>query len=170
MSKSALLLIAFVGLSLTLCEPCAAQRYQSPSGPTLSPYLQYFRRDTGILDRYNAFVAPRQRLRQEFSNIEGQLRQQRLYAYGLESQLQGVATDLEGQQQRLLRPSGAAPTGVGATYMNIQGFNPGVATGGGFGGGIGGFGGSGATSYRSSRSFGRSGGLGGGGVGVGIGR
>jgi hypothetical protein len=80
-------------------------RYRSPYGPTLSPYLNYFRQDTGVLDPYNTFIRPLRQL----DNQLGQMQQQEQAANTrLQQQIQGI------------RAETAAPTGTGATFMNYS--------------------------------------------------
>jgi hypothetical protein len=80
-------------------------RYRSPYGPTISPYLDYFRRDTGVLDPYNAFIRPRRQL----DNQLGQMVQdERAANTRLQQQIQGI------------RAETAAPTGASATFMNYS--------------------------------------------------
>jgi len=93
---------------LTIGQPALAQyprysRYQSPAGPTMPRELDYFRRDVGVLDPYNTFVAPRRRLEQNLREMDLQER-----------------ADVQRTQRSLsqIRQSLAAPTGTGATFMN----------------------------------------------------
>ena len=80
-------------------------RYRSPYGPTITPYLDYFRRDTGVLDPYNTFIRPRRQL----ENQLGQMVQEEQAAnIRLQQQIQGI------------RAATAAPTGRGATFMNYS--------------------------------------------------
>ena len=82
-------------------------RYRSPYGPTITPYLDYFRRDTGVLDPYNTFIRPRRQL----ENQLGQMAQEERAAnIRLQQQIQGI------------RQETAAPTGRGATFMNYSHF------------------------------------------------
>jgi hypothetical protein len=80
-------------------------RYRSPYGPTLSPYLDYFRRDTGALDPYNAFIRPRRQLENELGQM---VQQERAENTRLQQQIQGI------------RAESAAPTGTGATFLNYS--------------------------------------------------
>jgi hypothetical protein len=88
-----------------LAAPASAQipRYMPPAGNPLPNALNYFRNDTGILDPYNAFVAPRRQL---------------------DYQLRATQSQMQQNQRRLqreldqIRESGAAPTGIGAGFMN----------------------------------------------------
>jgi hypothetical protein len=110
------LLASAVLFLLAMCavDVCYAQggvyrsyggRYRAPYGPTISPYLDYFRRDTGVLDPYNAFIRPRRQL----ENQLGQMAQEdRAANVRLQQQIQGI------------RESTAAPTGRGATFMNYS--------------------------------------------------
>jgi hypothetical protein len=93
---------------LALCgQQAAAQfpRYQPPGGPVLPRELDYFRQDTGVLDNYNAFIAPRRQLDQTLKSM--QAKQQ---------------TDARDAQRSiaLLKESVVAPTGTGASYMNYS--------------------------------------------------
>ncbi len=101
-------------LALCAVDTCLAQggvyrsyggRYRSPYGPTLSPYLDYFRRDTGVLDPYNAFIRPRRQLQNELGAI---VQQERAENVRLQNQIQGIRT------------ATAAPTGTGATFFNYS--------------------------------------------------
>jgi hypothetical protein len=83
----------------------AQQRYVPPGGAVLPNQLNYFRQDVGLLDPYNAFVAPTRRL---------------------SNQLQAMTNETRGDfgmTQReidMLRSSPAAPTGVAAGFMNYS--------------------------------------------------
>jgi hypothetical protein len=80
-------------------------RYYSPYGPTLSPYLDYFRRDTGVLDPYNAFIRPRRQLQNQLADAA---QQAQVETTKLQQQVQGV------------KEAQAHPTGVGAGYLNYS--------------------------------------------------
>ena len=80
-------------------------RYRSPYGPTITPYLDYFRRDTGVLDPYNTFIRPRRQLENQIGQIVQQERAEN--------------TRLQQQIQRV-REEQVAPTGAGATFMNYS--------------------------------------------------
>lgn len=80
-------------------------RYSSPYGPTLSPYLDYFRRDTGVLDPYNAFIRPRRQLQNQLADMA---QQQQVENVRLQQQIQGI------------RAATAAPTGTGGTFLNYS--------------------------------------------------
>jgi hypothetical protein len=104
----ACLAVIAVSLVPTTATAQVPMRYYSPSGPTLPSQLNYFRRDVGLLDQFNTFVAPRQRLDFQFQQA-----------------LEQQAADYRSTQRQLeqikeIRPSEAAPTGVGATYMNYM--------------------------------------------------
>jgi hypothetical protein len=115
MKQALMLTLALVLACGVLVAPASAQRrYRSPFGPTLSPYLDFFRRDNGALgDPYNAWVRPRQNLRNE-------LYQQQRSLYNLNRELRDV--NREVQDLELLRESGAAPTGTGSRFMNFSHF------------------------------------------------
>ncbi len=90
-------------------------RYQSPSGPTLSPYLLYSRRPLGVVDNYHAFVRPRVQLRSTLSTQDRRI-----------SQLDGNVRDVQRDVRTLsgVRPSGVAPTGTGSSYLNYSHYYP----------------------------------------------
>jgi hypothetical protein len=94
-------------LVLGLASPAAAQqpRYMPPAGPTLPNALNYFRRDVGVLDPYNAFVGPRRDLEYQLHSMQAQ------------QQADFRAASSAIQQ---LRAAEAAPTGVGASFMNYS--------------------------------------------------
>ena len=84
------------------------QRYSSPAGPTISPYLDYFRRVSGLLDRHHAFVRPEIRRRQTFAELQQTVGRQR-------NQLGRLNRQIEE-----LRETNAAPTGTGSRFMNYS--------------------------------------------------
>jgi hypothetical protein len=96
-----------VGLILVLqCCLCHAQsRYRPPGGSPLPRQLDYFRRDVGVLDPYNTFVAPRRQLDRSLQQLQTR-------------QLQDEQRTSQSLSQ--MRQSTAAPTGTGATFMNYS--------------------------------------------------
>src|SRR4051812_35110474 len=82
----------------------APYRYVPPAGPTMPSGLNYFRQDTGLLDPYNAFVAPQRQLNQQLRTLYDQ-----------------QAID-ESRIYRLQNPRevNVAPTGSGAVFMNYS--------------------------------------------------
>ncbi len=102
--------IFYLGIVLALLctnNPIWAQfpRYSPPAGRTMPNALNYFRSDTGLLDPYNTFVAPRRYLAQEIAGIENQ---QRLNYQQNQAEIASI------------RSSQAAPTGTGATFFNYS--------------------------------------------------
>jgi hypothetical protein len=97
-----------IGLLASAGEAAAQMpaRYYPPAGPTLPAQLNYFRRDVGLLDQYNAFVQPNQRAAYQFQQLANQ------------QQADFQAAQKQFNQLKEIRPSEAAPTGVGATFMN----------------------------------------------------
>jgi len=77
--------------------------------PALSPYLDYFRTDTGLLPRYQQFVRPKQRLLSETNR-------NRQAVNWLQSSAQETARRFEAEQVR--------STGRGGSYMNYLHFYP----------------------------------------------
>jgi hypothetical protein len=106
-------LVIFLGATLfvLVATPSyAQQRYQSPSGPTITPYLDYFRQPTGVLDRYNQYVVPRRQMRQRLTQQDTLLR-------GLNTRVSEVNDEI----QRVREPT-ITPTGVGSSFMNYSHF------------------------------------------------
>ena len=104
--KRAAILAAAIGAACLVGEASAqTPRYVPPAGRTLPEELNYFRRDTGVLDQYNGFIAP---LRQ----LDNQLR----------TMQQQQQTDFQSAQRAIsqIRTSQAAPTGAGAGFMNYS--------------------------------------------------
>jgi len=81
-------------------------RYTPPAGPTLPRELNYFRRDIGVLDQYNAFVYPQLQMNNQLQQLAAQ------------QQLNYRRTQRQINELKEVRPSEASPTGVGATFMN----------------------------------------------------
>jgi len=84
------------------------QGYSPPAGPTLPYQLEYFRPQSGLLDQYNQFVAPRANLANQLAAI---------------NQRQG--TDFQAVQNQIkesdrIRESRAAATGTSAGFMNYS--------------------------------------------------
>jgi hypothetical protein len=110
--KRTLVAIAFCFAVWTaFSTPADAQypRYAPPAGSPFPEALNYFRRDVGVLDPYNTFVAPRRQLESDLARMQQQ--QQLNYSRNR------AAIDQ-------LRLSPAAPTGTGATYMNYMHYYP----------------------------------------------
>ena len=104
-----LLFGAFLGLLvLGLADTAHAQIYRPPAGPPLPRQLNYFRRDVGLLDQYNAFVYPQRQLESQLS----QMQQQQAAAFR--------STQRQLEQLNEVRPTQAAATGVGATFQNYS--------------------------------------------------
>src|SRR5262245_23148145 len=80
-------------------------RYVPPAGRTLPDELNYFRRDVGLLDQYNGFIAPIRQLENRLNTMQVQQR-----------------TDFQAAQRAIsqIRTSQAAPTGAGAGFMNYS--------------------------------------------------
>ena len=96
-----------LGAMLALAGPAAGQypRYVPPSGRTLPNELNYFRQDVGLMDQYNTFVSP-------FRQLDNQLRtMQQQQRADFQAAAKGISQ---------IRTSQAAPTGVGARYMNYS--------------------------------------------------
>lgn len=94
-------------LALAMSSSALGQvpRYRPPGGPTMPRALDYFRRDVGVLDPYNTFVAPRRQLDRNLQTLQARE----------EYNTQRVEKELSQ-----IRKSTAAPTGTGATFMNYS--------------------------------------------------
>lgn len=114
--------LATIGLVFAAAQDVQAQgpkssqkysgRYQ-PNKPTLSPYLNYFRLNTGVLPNYQQFVRPQQQLQETLQ------RQQTEIQMGRRS-----LKDLSGKvDERFANPT-VSPTGHGATFMNFSHYFP----------------------------------------------
>jgi len=107
MLRRASILVAAVGVALTMAATAKGQypRYVPPAGRTLPNELNYFRRDVGLLDQYNGFVAPFRQLDNQLRTMQDQQR-----------------ADFKSAEKAIsqIRSSQAAPTGVGAGYMNYS--------------------------------------------------
>lgn len=121
MTKYLLSLICLsLGLVVLLPSEASAQvqrpyRYEPPAGPTLSPYLLFSRRPTGVYDNYHAFVRPRLELRSALRFQEQQIGQ-------LDRNLRDVRGDVRTLSE--VRDAGIVPTGVGSSYLNYSHYYP----------------------------------------------
>ena len=99
-------------------QPPRPSSYRPPAGPTLSPYLLYSRRPTGIYDNYNAFIRPRIELRSTLRTQTRQIGQ-------LDREVRDVQRDVTTLSE--VRQLGVAPTGIGSSYQNYSHYYPGAA-------------------------------------------
>lgn len=81
------------------------RRYTPPAGSPLPAELDYFRRDVGVMDPFNTFVAPRRQLRNQLNAMSAR-----------------EAANFQSAQQEItsIREAVAAPTGVSAGFMNYS--------------------------------------------------
>lgn len=93
------------------------QRFQS-SRPTLSPYLNYFRRDNGLVTPYQNFIQPYQRQQAYKERIEYN---ERTLRDRIRQQNEQIKENSDSQmlQQRASR---LPITGIGSTYQNYSHF------------------------------------------------
>jgi hypothetical protein len=82
--------------------------YTPPAGSPLPNQLEYFRPQSGVLDQYNQFVAPKENLSNQLRAIAGQ--QNRDY--------QALQTRVD--QSSVVRAPQAAATGTAAGFMNYS--------------------------------------------------
>jgi len=104
---------AFTMLAVAaVAEKASAQvpnrTYTPPSGPTLPYQLEYFRPQSGVLDQYNQFVAPREALARQLGGIVGQQH----YDFN--------AIQRQVRESDQIRESKAAATGTSAGFMNFS--------------------------------------------------
>src|SRR5688572_3167181 len=79
--------------------------YTSPAGPALPVQLEYFRPQSGVLDQYNQFVAPREQLA---GQLRGIVQQQNADFQAVERQV---------RETDQIRASRAAATGTAGGFM-----------------------------------------------------
>lgn len=129
--------IVFISCLLLLlaADKASAQvrRYTPPGGRTLPGELNYFRRDTGILDPYNAFVRPQRNLRQDLRTLAERQEE------GEELQAELRLQDRETLQQLRLRDEEAlrglrSEVGEGFRSLGVRMRSTAEPSGGGSGG------------------------------------
>jgi len=103
----------FVGLLLASFASNATAQfptrgYVPPGGSTLPPQLEYFRPQSGFLDQYNQFIAPRENLANQLRAVAGRQN----------ADFQAVQNQI--RQSDLVRDSDAAATGTAAGFMNYS--------------------------------------------------
>ncbi|MFM7844036.1 MAG: hypothetical protein ACKPEY_07375 [Planctomycetota bacterium] len=97
------------------------RRYQSPSGPTITPYLDYFRQDNGVLNPYYNFIRPKAEMRNSAQQLTKELRATEANAKLLGREMKDLQT----------APSRAAATGTAATFDSLGHYYSGGGGGGG---------------------------------------
>jgi hypothetical protein len=111
MQKFWIWLVVAFGLA-GLAKPAAGQlpyrNYTPPGGAVLPPQLEYFRPQSGLLDQYNQFVAPRENLANQLRSMAGQQN----------ADFQAVQNKIK--ESDLIRESEAAATGTAAGFMNYS--------------------------------------------------
>lgn len=107
MCRSLIVAVGVLGLA-SLAQPASGQirPYTPPGGATLPGQLEYFRPQSGFLDQYNQFVAPRE-------NLNNQLR-----AMNAQQNVEFQAVQNRLNQSDMVRESEAAATGTSAGFMN----------------------------------------------------
>lgn len=104
-SASCLVALGFAATSAQAQFP----RYRSPAGSPLPNALNFFRGNNGLLDPYNAWVAPTQRLKDDLRTLN--LRQQEIQ-------------DEVISNNTAIRESGVAPTGTSSVFNNRSHYFP----------------------------------------------
>ena len=117
-----ILILAIAALMLVATNSAQAQRragsqkyargYQ-PSKPTLSPYLNYFRLNTGVLPNYQQFVRPQIQLQKTLQQQQAQIQSGKRSLQQLDKKM----------RERLTQPT-VSPTGHSATFMNFSHYFP----------------------------------------------
>ena len=110
MPKKLLGFLFAIVLLIIARSDCLAQRplrrYQSPAGPTTTPYMNQFRADLSTMpNSYESFVVPQQRLQRNLYDL----------AQNQQADFRKVESDI-----KQVRTSTAAPTGVGASFQNFS--------------------------------------------------
>ncbi len=111
------LILMLLGASVALLSVCPAYAQRGNprqrNHPSFSPWLDLYRRDTGVLDNYHQFVRPEIQLRKT-------LDQQRRAINRQDRGLQTLGRDFG----RFQRKSMARPTGTGSVFMNYSHYFP----------------------------------------------
>jgi hypothetical protein len=84
-------------------------RYQPPAGSTIPRSLNYFRRDTGVLDPYNSFIEPQRQIDQRINSV---------------NTMQRLQFNQYSRDIREIRKSTAADTGTNASFFNSSHYYP----------------------------------------------
>ena len=108
MSTRAIGICCILMALITLTAFCQTpiRRYRPPAGPTMTPYLNYYRADLSTLpSNYDSFIVPQQRLQRNLYDL----------ARTQQADFRKVETDI-----KQTRTSTAAPTGVGASFLNYS--------------------------------------------------
>jgi TolA-binding protein len=145
MTVRRLALLIGLAWAFSLCAEAEAQQIPRPNNqrymggpnwmqrPTISPWLDLYREDGGVVDPYNDFVRPQFRMQKYLLEQDRQAHQQQQQLRQLQPQLrqmqqqqQQQQTAIEGLQQQpgqmAPRQGFATPTGIGASYMSYGGF------------------------------------------------
>jgi hypothetical protein len=86
------------------------RRYQPPAGPTITPYLNYYRADWSTMpSSYQSFILPQQRMDRSLYDL----------SQSQQANFRKVESDI-----KQVRTSTAAATGVGATFQNYSHYYP----------------------------------------------
>jgi hypothetical protein len=122
-------LVGSAALAAPPYGPARPGRFQ-PAKPTLSPYLDLFRENRGLLPNYHTFVRPK--IEQQEFNQQQQLFNDRQLMVN-ETQRRTNVTIQDSMQQlqqgggtMRIRPAGGAQTGIGSGFRNFSHFYPGL--------------------------------------------
>jgi len=107
-STRLLAIFAIVALAHLAQAQMPYRAYSPPAGPTLPYQLDYFRPQSGVLDQYNQFVAPKEQLATQIGSM---VQQQNRDYQSVEKQL---------RESDRIRESQAAATGTSAGFMNFS--------------------------------------------------
>ncbi len=100
--------------------PGGPTRFQ-PARPTISPYLDFYRINNGVLPNYHTYVRPRIRQRALNQRQQGINQQQQFI-----NQQGSANVNLLHQQMMQQLRGPVRPTGVGATFRNFGGYYSGL--------------------------------------------
>jgi len=115
MRRPHLLIVFAVGCAMfCVSRSASAQQGYRPSRPTLSPYLNLYRTDSGIVDNYNAFVRPNIAMRSALQQQQSALTRQGM-------NIGTIQQYISGQQRGAAR----ARTTAGA-FMDFMHYYPGA--------------------------------------------
>ena len=82
------------------------RRYSPPGGPTLTPYLDYYRADLSTLPNpYQSFIVPQRQMQRNMYDL----------ARNQQADVRKIESDI-----KQIRAAAAAPTGVGASFQNYS--------------------------------------------------
>jgi hypothetical protein len=111
MTRSLIALVASLGVAaISDCAQGQIRGYSPPAGAVLPGQLEYFRPQSGVLDQYNQFIAPRENLNNQLRTMSAQQ----------SADYQAAFVQKQLRESGIVRDSQAAPTGTRAGFMNYS--------------------------------------------------